>query len=87
MDDPEAQVIPTSPELTEVSAGVFELRLPRVVTIEAELHLALQRAELAWVRSVVAEIESGKLHWDREFLRHHFEMTRAEHPAKKGETE
>jgi DNA-binding PadR family transcriptional regulator len=64
-----------------------ELRLPRVVTIEAELHLALQRAELAWVRSVVAEIEAGKLHWDEEYLRHHFAMTRAEHPAKKGETE
>jgi DNA-binding PadR family transcriptional regulator len=64
-----------------------ELRLPRAVTIEGELHLALQRAELAWVRSVVAEIESGKLHWDEEYLRHHFEMTRTEHPAKKGENE
>ncbi|HEY8761130.1 MAG TPA: PadR family transcriptional regulator [Candidatus Dormibacteraeota bacterium] len=47
-----------------------ELRLPRPVTIDAELHLVLQRAELAWVRSVVAEIESGKLHWDEEYLRH-----------------
>ena len=35
-----------------------ELRLPRVVTMEVELHLALQRAELAWVRSVVIEIET-----------------------------
>jgi DNA-binding PadR family transcriptional regulator len=64
-----------------------ELRLPRAVTLEAELHLALQRAELEWVRSIVAEIESGKLHWDAEYLRHHFEMTRAETSAKKGETE
>jgi DNA-binding PadR family transcriptional regulator len=64
-----------------------ELRLPRAVTLEAELHLALRRAELEWVRSIVAEIESGKLHWDEEYLRHHFEMTRAETSAKKGETE
>jgi glyoxylase-like metal-dependent hydrolase (beta-lactamase superfamily II) len=28
MDDSEAQVVPTSPELTEVTGGVFELRLP-----------------------------------------------------------
>src|SRR5260221_9223646 len=64
-----------------------ELRLPRVVTIEVELNLALQRAELEWVRSVIAEIESGKLHWDEQYLRHHFEMTRPGHSAKKGETE
>jgi DNA-binding PadR family transcriptional regulator len=63
-----------------------ELRLPRVVTIEAELNLALQRAELEWVRSIAAEIESGELHWDEEYLRHHFEMTRAESSANKGET-
>src|ERR1700738_4873104 len=48
---------------------------------------ALQRAELEWVRSIVAEIESGNLHWDEEYLRHHFEMTRVETSAKKGETE
>lgn len=64
-----------------------ELRLPRPVTIEVELHLALRQAELAWVRSVVAEIGSGKLHWDEEYLRHHFEITRGENSAKKGETE
>jgi DNA-binding PadR family transcriptional regulator len=64
-----------------------ELRLPRPVTIEAELHLALQRAELAWVRSIVTEIDSGKLHWDEEYLRHHFETTRAGSPALKGDSE
>jgi DNA-binding PadR family transcriptional regulator len=63
-----------------------ELRLPRPVTIEVELHLALHRAELDWVRSVVAEIESGKLHWDEEYLRHHFEMTRSGRSDKEGET-
>jgi DNA-binding PadR family transcriptional regulator len=63
-----------------------ELRLPRPVTIETELFLALHRAELEWVRSIVAEIESGKLHWDEEYLRHHFEMTGGGHPEK-GETE
>jgi len=63
-----------------------ELRLPRPVTIETELFLALHKAELEWVRSIVAEIESGKLHWDEEYLRHHFEMTGGGHPEK-GETE
>jgi DNA-binding PadR family transcriptional regulator len=64
-----------------------ELRLPRPVTIETELFLALHRAELQWVRSIVAEIESGKLHWDEEYLRHHFEMTGGGHPERKGEIE
>ncbi len=64
-----------------------ELRLPRPVTIEVELHLALHRAELAWVRSVVSEIESGKLHWDEDYLRHHFETTRDRQQGKKGDSE
>jgi DNA-binding PadR family transcriptional regulator len=64
-----------------------ELRLPRPVTIEVELHQALQKAELSWVRSIAAEIESGKLHWDAAYLRHHFEMTRAESTTRLGEKE
>lgn len=64
-----------------------ELRLPRPVTIEVELHQALQKAELSWVRSIAAEIESGKLHWDEAYLRHHFEMTRAESTTRLGEKE
>jgi DNA-binding PadR family transcriptional regulator len=64
-----------------------ELRLPRPVTIEVELHLALQKAELAWVRSISAEIESGKLHWDEAYLRQHFEMTRTESTTSLGDKE
>jgi len=64
-----------------------ELRLPRPVTIEVELHLALQQAELSWVRSIAAEIESGKLHWDDAYLRHHFDTTRTESTTRLGEKE
>jgi DNA-binding PadR family transcriptional regulator len=33
--------------------------LPRLFLIETEYHLAMQEAELAWVRSTVAELEDG----------------------------
>jgi len=49
----------------------------------------IHQRHLGWDNSVkpVAEIESGKLHWDEEYLRHHFEMTRTEHTMKKGENQ
>jgi DNA-binding PadR family transcriptional regulator len=33
--------------------------LPRLFLIETEYHLAMQEAELAWVRGIVAELEEG----------------------------
>lgn len=33
--------------------------LPRLFLIETEYHLAMQEAELAWVRGIVAELEDG----------------------------
>ncbi len=35
--------------------------LPRLFLIEAEYHLALQRAELAWTESLLAELSSGSM--------------------------
>jgi DNA-binding PadR family transcriptional regulator len=64
-----------------------DLRLPRPVTVEIEFFIAMHRAELAWVRSIAAEIESGKLGWNEQSLRHHFETTRGWTSAKEGESE
>jgi hypothetical protein len=47
-----------------------ELGLPRVFGVEAEYGLAMQRAELVWVRSVMDEIRSGKLEWPKKVLEH-----------------
>jgi DNA-binding PadR family transcriptional regulator len=61
-----------------------DLRLPRPVVIEVEYFLAVRQAELAWVRSVVADIENGKLRWSEESLRAHFEAARGRAPEKEG---
>ena len=53
-----------------------DLRLPRPVVIEVEYFLAVRRAELAWVRSVVEDMEKGKLKWSEDSLRAHFEAAR-----------
>jgi DNA-binding PadR family transcriptional regulator len=41
-----------------------QLGLPRLVLLEHEHTQALRRAELGWVRAVVADIQSGRLTWD-----------------------
>jgi DNA-binding PadR family transcriptional regulator len=64
-----------------------EVRLPRPTTIEIEFFVAMHKAELAWVRSIADEIQSGKLAWDEQSLRHHFETTRGWTSAKEGESE
>lgn len=43
-------------------------RLPRVVLIEEEHALAIRRAELAWLESVISELEHGTLTWDTQAL-------------------
>jgi DNA-binding PadR family transcriptional regulator len=42
-----------------------EVRLPRVVLLEHEHTRALRQAELTWLRSLVDDLESGRLTWDR----------------------
>jgi DNA-binding PadR family transcriptional regulator len=46
-----------------LAAGQAELAalpwLPRLLLLETEYHLAMRQAELAWVRGVVADLESG----------------------------
>lgn len=41
-----------------------QLALPRLVLLEHEHTRALHRAELAWVRTVIDDIQSGRLTWD-----------------------
>lgn len=43
--------------------------LPRLFLLEDEYRAALLRAELAWLQSVTADIASGQLDWDDEWIR------------------
>lgn len=52
-------------------------RLPRLVLLELEHAIALQRAELEWVGGVIEDMRLGRLHWDRDWLVEQF----AEHNA------
>ena len=36
----------------------------RLLLLDADLVHAMRRAELAWVRSLLAELQSGSLTWD-----------------------
>jgi DNA-binding PadR family transcriptional regulator len=54
-----------------------DARLPRLVLLELEHAIALRQAELHWVNGVVADIKSGMLHWDPDWLVEQF----AEHNA------
>ncbi len=52
---------------TEELRKSMELALPRVTRIhllESEYLLAMQKAELQWIRGVVKELQNGKLTWD-----------------------
>ena len=42
--------------------------LPRLFLIEDEYRAAMLTAEIAWLRSVVADLEGGRLTWDRELI-------------------
>ena len=44
-------------------------KLPRLFALEDEYKLAMVEAELAWVRSLLDDIDSGTLTWDAEQIR------------------
>ncbi len=46
--------------------------LPRVFVVEAEYALTLRQAEMTWLRSIIDDLRSGRLTWDRD------ELTRAD---------
>ncbi|WP_054052738.1 PadR family transcriptional regulator [Alloactinosynnema sp. L-07] len=56
-------------DLNETSAVLAKLALPRIVTLEEEYAQAVGRAEVTWLRRVVADFDSGELGWTEELLR------------------
>ncbi|MFF5293566.1 PadR family transcriptional regulator [Paractinoplanes globisporus] len=52
-------------------AGIHEQAppgLPRLFLVEDEFRAAMLTAEIAWLRSLVADLENGTLTWDREMI-------------------
>ncbi|MDV6011740.1 PadR family transcriptional regulator [Haloechinothrix sp. LS1_15] len=50
--------------VAELDAELERAQVPRVLLIEEEYRRAMAVAESDWVRSLIAEIESGTLWWD-----------------------
>lgn len=44
----------------------WKQHLPRILLVEGEYTLAMQKAELEWIRSLIDDIETGKLPWTLE---------------------
>ncbi|HSD03476.1 MAG TPA: PadR family transcriptional regulator [Gaiellales bacterium] len=56
-------------ELAETEAVIAETPdLPRLFLLEEEYRRAVLRAELDWVRSVVADLDAGRLTWTEDWL-------------------
>jgi len=54
-----------------------DLGLPRLVLLELEHAIALDTAEVEWIRSIIADMQSGALVWNEELIRAHFEAMHA----------
>jgi DNA-binding PadR family transcriptional regulator len=54
-----------------------DLGLPRLVLLELEHAMALATAEIEWIRSIIADMQSGVLVWNEELIRAHFEAMHA----------
>jgi DNA-binding PadR family transcriptional regulator len=54
-----------------------DLGLPRLVLLELEHAIALDAAEVEWIRSIIADMHSGALVWNEELIRAHFEAMHA----------
>jgi hypothetical protein len=59
------------------------MHLPRVVLLEDEHERALRDAELRWVLSLLEDMRSGRLAWDRESLSAHFEAMHDHETARR----
>src|SRR6266550_6215667 len=46
---------------TQLKTLIADMRLPRLFVVEGEYGLAMDRAELEWVRGTIQEIQDGKL--------------------------
>ena len=54
-----------------------DLGLPRLVLLELEHAMALASAEIDWIRSITADMQSGALVWSEQLIRAHFEAMHA----------
>jgi DNA-binding PadR family transcriptional regulator len=57
---------------TTLKMAQDDLGLPRLVLLELEHAIALASAEIDWIRSISADMESGALIWNEELIRAHF---------------
>ena len=60
-----------------LSMAQDDLGLPRLVLLELEHAIALATAEIAWIRSILADMQRGTLIWNEELIRAHFEAMHA----------
>ena len=56
-------------------------QVPRLFLLEEEYRRAVLRAELAWLRDVIADLQAGRLTWSEEWLKEIFD---AFHPHDEG---
>ena len=58
-------------QLAEAESGLRNAPpgLPRLFLLEEEYRTAILRAELDWLRGVIADLESGRITWSEEWLR------------------
>ncbi len=53
----------------DVDIQTYAAGLPRLFLLEAEYMRAMLEAELKWVRGVIADLRSGRITWNEEWLR------------------
>lgn len=65
----EARAATLEERLAARALELEQLDLPRLFLLEEEYARVVAEAELQWVRAVIADLQSGALTWDWEFLR------------------
>lgn len=63
-----ARVAALTERIDELDARLKGNNVPRLFLVEDEYALAMARAELRWVRSLVADLEGKELFWNRKWL-------------------
>jgi hypothetical protein len=66
-------------EITNLDSVLEQMmpRIGRLVLVEVEYERAMRKAELSWVKSLIEDLQSGKLHLDPEALRRNFNQSEA----------
>jgi len=67
--DVERTLRETTAKLTEPPGPTTEPRLARLFLLEEEYRQTMLSAQLTWLRGVVADLETGRLTWNRTELR------------------